>query len=57
MKILKLQNLILVLVLFSFLCDCQNRKESKDEISLWPEIEPFQSGYLKVSDIHEIFYD
>jgi proline iminopeptidase len=57
MKILKWQNLILVLITFSFLCDCQNKKENKDEISLWPEIEPFQSGYLKISDIHEIYYE
>jgi proline iminopeptidase len=57
MKTLKLQNPILVLILFSFLCDCQNKKENKDEISLWPEIEPFQAGYLKVSDIHEIYYE
>jgi proline iminopeptidase len=57
MKTLKWQNLILVLITFSFLCDCQNKKENKDEISLWPEIEPFQSGYLKVSDIHEIYYE
>jgi proline iminopeptidase len=57
MKTLKWQNLILVLVTFSFLCDCQNKKENTDEINLWPEIEPFQSGYLKVSDIHEIYYE
>jgi proline iminopeptidase len=57
MKTLKFQNLILVLVILSVLCDCQNRKVNTDEISLWPEIEPFQSGYLKVSDIHEIYYE
>jgi proline iminopeptidase len=54
---LKWQNLILVLVTFSFLCDCQNRKDNADEISLWPEIEPFQSAYLNVSDLHEIYYE
>jgi len=57
MKTIKWQNLILVLITFSFLCDCQNKKENIDEISLWPGIEPFQSGYLKVSDIHEIYYE
>jgi pimeloyl-ACP methyl ester carboxylesterase len=56
MKTLKWQNLILFLVAFSFLCDCQNRNMNTDEISLWPAIEPFRSGYLKVSDIHEIYY-
>jgi len=24
---------------------------------LYPEIEPFDSGYLKVSDLHEIYYE
>jgi proline iminopeptidase len=57
MKTPKWQNLILVLVTFFFLYDCQNKKENTDKISLWPEIEPFQSGYLKVSDIHEIYYE
>ena len=57
MKTYKLQNLILVLVTFSFLCDCQSRKDNADKISLWPEIEPFQSGYLKVSNIHEVYFE
>ncbi|KAG8749228.1 hypothetical protein FRC14_001588 [Serendipita sp. 396] len=25
--------------------------------SLFPEIEPYQSGFLKVSDIHELYYE
>ena len=25
--------------------------------TLYPEIEPFESGMLKVSDIHEIYYE
>jgi proline iminopeptidase len=29
----------------------------KDDVSLWPDIEPFQTNYLKVSDIHEIYYE
>ena len=28
-----------------------------DGIGLWPQIEPFQTGYLKVSDLHEIYYE
>ncbi len=32
-------------------------RNSTEEIELWSEIEPFQSGYLKVSDIHEIYYE
>lgn len=50
-------NLILVLVTFLTLCDCQDKKDVTDKIKLWPEIEPFQSGYLKVSDIHEIYFE
>jgi proline iminopeptidase len=28
-----------------------------DEITLWPEIEPFKAAYLRVSDLHEIYYE
>ncbi len=28
-----------------------------DAVSLWPEIEPYQSGFLKVSDIHDVHYE
>jgi proline iminopeptidase len=28
-----------------------------EEISLWPAIEPYESGYIKVSGIHEIYYE
>ena len=27
------------------------------DIDLWPEIEPYETGYLRVSDIHEIYYE
>jgi len=57
MKTLKWQNLILFLVMSLFLFNCRNREDITDEPGLWPEIEPFQSGYLKVSDIHEIYYE
>ena len=46
--------LIIISVLF---LECTNVSGSKDEIKLWPEIEPFESGYLKVSDIHEVYYE
>lgn len=29
----------------------------EEESSLWPEIEPFRTEYLKVSDIHEIYFE
>ena len=41
---------------FIFIC-CNNATTSKNEIELWPEIEPYESGYMKVSDIHEIYYE
>jgi proline iminopeptidase len=25
--------------------------------ALWPEIKPYETGYLKVSDIHEVYYE
>jgi proline iminopeptidase len=27
------------------------------EVALWPEIEPYETGYLRVSDVHEIYYE
>ncbi len=47
---------VLILVLLLSL-SCAINNASKDEIRLWPEIEPFKAGYLKVSDIHEIYYE
>ena len=33
------------------------QKESENDTGLWPPIEPYETGYLKVSDIHEIYYE
>ncbi len=38
-------------------CGCSERKSPDNETQLWPEIEPFKTGYLKVSDVHEIYYE
>ena len=32
-------------------------KSDENTLDLYPEIEPYQTGYLKVSDMHEIFYE
>lgn len=32
-------------------------KPVENLLELYPEIEPYQTGYLKVSDLHEIFYE
>jgi len=49
-------SMAVLFLLFIFAGSCKG-PETKKEITLWPEIEPFQSGYLKVSDLHEIYYE
>jgi proline iminopeptidase len=50
--------ILIFIVTISIVCfNCSRTGGTSDEISLWPEIEPFQSGYLKVSDIHEVYYE
>ncbi len=44
-----------VILNFSFL-KC-SKTESEEENSLWPEIKPFKTDHLKVSDIHKIYYE
>jgi len=29
----------------------------QEDRDLWPEIEPYRTGYLRVSDIHELYYE
>ncbi len=53
--ILRISFLLILISVLSL--NCTNDSGSKHEIKLWSEIEPFQSGYLKVSDIHEIYYE
>jgi proline iminopeptidase len=48
--------LTLLLIVSLFPANCTNAGP-KDDIQLWPEIEPFKTDYLKVSDIHEIYYE
>ena len=35
-------------------CSCENKSDSS---GLWPEIEPYQTDYLQVSDVHRIYYE
>jgi hypothetical protein len=37
-------------------CSSKSPVEAQDS-ELWPNIEPFKTGLLKVSDIHEIYYE
>ncbi|MCG8326869.1 MAG: prolyl aminopeptidase [Chitinophagales bacterium] len=57
MKITKYLKVLTGTLVLASLFGCIERKKSDNEISLWPEIEPFDSGYLKVSDIHEVYYE
>jgi proline iminopeptidase len=54
-NILRISILLFLISLLSI--NCENPNSSKDKIRLWPEIEPFQTDYLKVSDIHKIYYE
>ena len=45
--------LLLILPIFIVNISCND----KDAINLWPEIEPFHTEYLSVSDIHKIYYE
>jgi proline iminopeptidase len=29
----------------------------QDDVALWPPIEPYKTGYLRVSELHEIYYE
>jgi len=51
--------LVLLTLLFLLPIDCTGRSSTTDkkEISLWPEIEPSKTDYLRVSDLHEIYYE
>jgi proline iminopeptidase len=48
--------LALILVVSSFTLVCED-KGAREEIALWPEIEPFETDLLQVSDIHQIYYE
>lgn len=48
---------ILPLVLVLVLAGCTGEPARTEETELWPEIEPFRTGHLRVSDIHEIYYE
>lgn len=53
---IKLRRSTKIILIFIIFLSCTQIK-TEDEIKLWPEIEPFQSGYLNVSEIHKIYYE
>lgn len=43
-----------------FFGGCSNhtpQTKAQDEVPLWPAIQPYKTDYLKVSDIHELYYE
>jgi proline iminopeptidase len=47
-----------ILVGFSILISTHRSiAHTDEETHLWPEIEPFHTGYLKVSELHQIYYE
>ena len=55
---MKKSNALMVLFILSILfVSCSKNSKTEAEIDLWPEIGPFQTNHLKVSDIHEIYYE
>ncbi len=47
----------MIIVISLIFCARESTNKTKGVIDLWPEIEPFQKDYLKVSDIHKIYYE
>jgi proline iminopeptidase len=47
---------ILLLAVMFIMAGCIKEKALEENV-LWPEIEPYEKGYLKVSEIHEIYYE
>ncbi|NQT25140.1 prolyl aminopeptidase [candidate division KSB1 bacterium] len=45
------------LILFIFGLSFVSCAQQKESITLWPHIEAYEIGYLKVSDIHELYYE
>lgn len=57
---MKTQNHLKVLLgvfILTVTSGCTEIRTRNNQTNLWPEIEPFQKGYLNVSDIHEIYYE
>lgn len=53
-ELLRIPVLLAIVSVFTVNCTSIG---STEEIELWPRIEPFQTGHLKVSEIHEIYYE
>lgn len=45
------------LLLLSLSVACRSPEKPQTQTGLWPAIEPYQSGYLQVSELHELYYE
>jgi len=45
------------LLLIAFLLGAAFAEPEEDTIALWPEIEPYETGRLRVSDLHQLYYE
>jgi len=58
LNFMRILNLYSIFVFVSiFFVQCQSTQKETSDSSLWPPIEPFEIGYLQVSDIHEIYFE
>lgn len=51
---------VAIITLIFSLMGCAEEKKEEDaaaRVGLWPEVEPYKTDYLKVSEIHEIYYE
>lgn len=47
----------MVALVFCLIGCVKGKKQEAEKTSLYPEIEPYKTDYLKVSDIHELYYE
>jgi proline iminopeptidase len=57
MRINKRREFIVLSIVLVVFCSCSRNDNTSETVSLWPSIEPFQIGFLQVSNVHEIYYE
>jgi hypothetical protein len=61
MRSIKMNSIITIILrtaVLLLLLGCTLPAEKKKTLTgLWPQIEPFKTGYLKVSAVHELYYE
>lgn len=54
---MSLNKYFIILLALSVILGAFEEVRADEKVELWPEIEPYESGRLRVSDIHEIYYE